>query len=137
VTNLAFLSGFAAIESDIHLVRIAGAASILAEAISMFFSGILAGALEYESSKADKKREAAKLNRARGGEGRVERLLHRERLDSGRSEKIRRTNRLKQGKVSRRHSDARTPHSPERNCQIPIKMGGVIGLSFLVGALIL
>src|SRR5260370_8180729 len=48
VTNLAFLSGFAAIESSISLVRLAGAASMLAGAISMFFSRILAGRSEYE-----------------------------------------------------------------------------------------
>src|SRR5260370_39938388 len=61
VTNLAFLSGFAAIESGIHLVRIAGIASMLAGAISMFFSGILAGRSEYELFQADKKREEGEI----------------------------------------------------------------------------
>src|SRR5438876_7123923 len=50
VTNLAFLSGFAAFESNIHLVRIAGVASMLAGAISTSFSGVLAGRSEYELS---------------------------------------------------------------------------------------
>src|SRR3989441_9628241 len=43
VAYLAFLSGFAAIESNIHLVRIPGAAPTLEGAISTFFKGILPG----------------------------------------------------------------------------------------------
>src|SRR5437773_12577810 len=44
VTNLAFLSGFAAIESGrISLIQVAGLASMLAGAISIVFSGVLAG----------------------------------------------------------------------------------------------
>src|SRR5260370_33753586 len=61
VTNLAFLSGFAAIEPVIRLVRIAGVASMLAGAISKFFSGILAGRSEYELFQADKKREEGEI----------------------------------------------------------------------------
>src|SRR5437867_9311379 len=50
VTNLAFLSGFAGAASDsqFHLIQIAGVASMLAGAISMFFGGVLAGRSEYE-----------------------------------------------------------------------------------------
>src|SRR5256886_11741133 len=58
VTNLAFLSGFAAIESGrISLIQVAGLASMLAWAINMFFSGGLAGRSEYEPFQADKERE--------------------------------------------------------------------------------
>src|SRR5437899_7862332 len=61
VTNLAFLSGFAAFESNIHLVRFAGVAAMLAGAISMFFSGVLAGRSEVDLFKADVKRETAEI----------------------------------------------------------------------------
>src|SRR2546430_4391963 len=60
VTNLAFLSGFAGAASDsqFHLIQIAGIASMLAGAISMFFGGVLAGRSEYELFQADARREA-------------------------------------------------------------------------------
>src|SRR3989442_7273839 len=59
VTNLAFLSGFAAIESGkISLIQVAGLASMLAGALSMFFSGVPPGRSGYELLQADKKREA-------------------------------------------------------------------------------
>src|SRR5256885_10464534 len=62
VTNLAFLSGFAAIESGrISLIQVAGLASMLAGAISMFFSGVPAGRPEKEIFQAGKKREAAEI----------------------------------------------------------------------------
>src|SRR5256886_12936543 len=62
VTNLAFLSGFAAIESGrISLIQVAGLASMLAGGTRMFFSGGLAGRPEYELFPADKKREAGEV----------------------------------------------------------------------------
>src|SRR5438132_9228335 len=63
VTNLAFLSGFAGAASDsqFHLIQIAGIASMLAGAISMFFGGVLAGRSEYELFQADARREAGEI----------------------------------------------------------------------------
>src|SRR5437667_12443505 len=62
VTNLAFLSGFAAIECGrISLIQVAGLASMLAGSIVMFFSGVLAGRSEYELFQADRKREAGEI----------------------------------------------------------------------------
>src|SRR6266511_2637045 len=61
VTNLAFLSGLAATALDLGAIRIAGAASMLAGAISMFFAGIIAGRSEYELYQADARREAGEL----------------------------------------------------------------------------
>jgi len=61
VTNLAFLSGFAAATSDLSVIRIAGVASMLAGGISMFFAGIMAGRSEYELYQADARREAGEI----------------------------------------------------------------------------
>jgi vacuolar iron transporter family protein len=61
VTNLAFLSGFAAATSDLSVIRIAGVASMLAGAISMFFAGIIASRSEYELFQADARREAGEI----------------------------------------------------------------------------
>src|SRR2546428_2341982 len=62
-TNLVFLSGFAGAASDsqFHLIQIAGIASMLAGAISMFFGGVLAGRSEYELFQADARREAGEI----------------------------------------------------------------------------
>src|SRR5437763_14056520 len=70
VTNLAFLSGFAGAASDsqFHLIQIAGVASMLAGAISMFFGGVLAGRSEYELFQADASREAGAIEQAPGEE---------------------------------------------------------------------
>jgi len=57
ITNLAFLSGFAAAIRDLHLIQVAGLASMIAGAISMFFGGFLAGRSEYELFEADARRE--------------------------------------------------------------------------------
>src|SRR5260370_40488732 len=70
VTNLAFLSGFAAVESSIGLVRLAGAASMLAGGSHMFFTGILLGRPVDELFQTEKKRVGAGLfAEAAEGEG--------------------------------------------------------------------
>ena len=137
VTNLAFLSGFAAIESGtIHLIQVAGVASMLAGAISMFFSGVIAGRSEYELFQADKKRE----------EGEIEQEPEEERaeltdfyvakgLTGEEAERV-------VGRISSNKEKfledilMHELHVHQTKLSNPFKMGGVIGLSFLVGALI-
>ena len=136
VTNLAFLSGFAAIESNIHLIRIAGAASILAGAISMFFSGVLAGRSEYELFQADKKREEGEIEQEPEEEkGELRDFYIAKGLTSEEAEKI--VGRIASNKEKFLEDilmhELRIHQTKLSN---PIKMGGVIGLSFLVGALI-
>src|SRR5206468_12549353 len=136
VTNLAFLSGFAAIESNIHLVRIAGVASILAGAISMFFSGVLAGRSEYELFQADKKREAGEIEQEPEEErGELTDFYMAKGLTRDEAEKVVRriaSNKEKFLEDILMHE----LHVHQTKLSNPIKMGGVIGLSFLVGALI-
>src|SRR5881296_1547605 len=136
VTNLAFLSGFAAVESNIHLVRIAGAASMLAGAISMLFSGILAGRSEYELFQADKKREASEIEEEPEEEkGELRGFYIAKGLTSEEAEKI--VGRIASNKEKFLEDILMHElHVHQTRLSNPIKMGGVIGLSFLVGALI-
>jgi len=136
VTNLAFLSGFAAVESNIHLVRIAGAASMLAGAISMLFSGILAGRSEYELFQADKKREASEIEEEPEEEkGELRGFYIAKGLTSEEAEKI--VGRIASNKEKFLEDILMHElHVHQTRLPNPIKMGGVIGLSFLVGALI-
>jgi predicted membrane protein (TIGR00267 family) len=57
VTNLAFLAGFSGAGSAIALIRFAGAASMLAGAVSMFFGAFLAARAEHDLFSADSRRE--------------------------------------------------------------------------------
>jgi vacuolar iron transporter family protein len=136
VTNLAFLSGFSAIESDVHLIRIAGAASMLAGAISMFFSGILAGRSEYELFQADKKREAGEIEEEPEEEkGELRDFYVAKGLTTEEAEKI--VGRIASNKEKFLEDILMHElHVHQTKLSNPFKMGGVIGLSFLVGALI-
>src|SRR5882762_6218411 len=136
VTNLAFLSGFAAATNNLPLIRFAGIASMLAGAISMFFGGLLAERSEYELYHADAKREAAEIEQEPEEEKSELKNFY---LDKGLSED-------EAGKIVEKISGNKQKfledilmhelHVHETRLENPIKMGGVIGLSFLVGALI-
>src|SRR2546429_4375466 len=137
VTNLAFLSGFAAIESGrISLIQVAGLASMLAGAISMFFSGVLAGRSEYELFQADKKREAGEIEQEPEEEkGELRAFYVAKGLTPEEAEKIVGRKAPNQGKILE-DILMHELHVHQAKLSNPIKMGGVIGLSFLVGALI-
>jgi len=137
VTNLAFLSGFAAIESGrISLIQVAGLASMLAGAISMFFSGVLAGRSEYELFQADKKREAGEIEQEPEEEkGELRAFYVAKGLTPEEAEKI--VGRIASNKEKFLEDILMHElHVHQAKLSNPIKMGGVIGLSFLVGALI-
>src|SRR5437867_12641667 len=138
VTNLAFLSGFAGAASDsqFHLIQIAGAASMLAGAISMFFSGILAGRSEYELFQADKKREEGEIEAEREEEqGELRDFYIAKGLTPEEAGEI--VGRIASNKEKFLEDilmhELRIHQTKLSN---PIKMGGVIGLSFFIGALI-
>jgi vacuolar iron transporter family protein len=136
VTNLAFLSGFAGATSDLQLIRIAGVASMLAGAISMFFGGVLAGRSEYELFQADAKREAGEIEQEPEEEKEelrafyIAKGLTKDQAD-GVVEQIA-SNKAKFLEDILMHE----LHVHQERLPNPIKIGGVIGLSFLVGALI-
>src|SRR5208283_911222 len=61
ITNLAFLAGFAGAIGNSSLIRLAGTASMLAGAASMFFGAFLAMRSEADLFGADSKREANEI----------------------------------------------------------------------------
>jgi vacuolar iron transporter family protein len=136
VTNLAFLSGFAGATSNFDLIRIAGAASMLAGAISMFFSGVLAWRSEYELFQADARREAGEIEEEPEEEKAELRNFY---VDKGLSKA--QANEIVEQIASDKSKFLEDIlmhelHVHKARLPNPFKMGGVIGLSFLVGALI-
>ncbi|HET7404566.1 MAG TPA: VIT1/CCC1 transporter family protein [Candidatus Bathyarchaeia archaeon] len=136
VTNLAFLSGFTGATSNFDLIRVAGTASMLAGAISMFFSGVLAWRSESELFQADAKREAGEIEEEPEEEKAELRNFY---MAKGLSQV------QASGIVEKISSDKskfledilmHELHVHPTKLANPFKMGGVIGLSFLVGALI-
>jgi len=136
VTNLAFLSGFAGATSNFDLIRVAGAASMLAGAISMFFSGVLAWRSEYELFQADAKREA----------GEIEEEPEEEKAELRSFYTAKGLSQTQANDIVEKISSDKSKfledilmhelHVHKTKLANPIKMGGVIGLSFLLGALI-
>jgi len=136
ITNLAFLSGFAGATDKLSLIQFAGIASMLAGAISMFFGGLLAERSEYELYQADAKREAGEIEQEPEEEKSELRNFY---IAKGLSQD-------EAGKVVEKIASDKEKfledilihelHEHRTRLENPFKMGGVIGLSFLVGALI-
>ena len=136
ITNLAFLSGFAGATDKLPLIRFAEIASMLAGAISMFFGGFLAERSEYELYEADAKREAGEIEQEPEEEKSELRNFY---IAKGLSQD-------EAGKVVEKIASDKEKfledilihelHEHRTRLENPFKMGGVIGLSFLVGALI-
>jgi predicted membrane protein (TIGR00267 family) len=130
------LSGFAGAVSSINLIRFAGIAAMLAGTVSMFFGGILAARSEFDLYRADSRREAYEIENERGEEVAELKSLYR---GKGLSEE---EANLVVTKISADKDkfleDMLTNelHIHESNLQNPIKIGVVIGLSFLLGAVV-
>ena len=138
VTNLAFLSGFAGASSDsqFHLIQVAGVASMVAGAISMFFGGVLAGRSEYELFQADARREAGEIEQEPEEEKQELRDFYVAKglpRDQARSvvDQIA-SNKTKFLEDILMHE----LHVHREEIPNPVRIGGVIGLSFFIGALI-
>ncbi len=136
ITNLAFLSGFAGATDKLPLIRFAGIASMLAGAISMFFGGFLAERSEYELYEADAKREA----------GEIEQEPEEEKSELKNFYVAKGLSQDEAGKIVEKIASDKEKfledilihelHEHRTRLENPFKMGGVIGFSFLVGALI-
>jgi vacuolar iron transporter family protein len=135
VTNLSFLTGLGGAVSGIDLIRIAGLAAMIAGAVSMFFGGILGARSEYDLFKADSDREAYEIDHEREEEIMELKSLYREKgLTEAEANMV----------VARVSSDrerfledmlANELHIHRAELQSPYRVGAVIGLSFLLGAL--
>jgi vacuolar iron transporter family protein len=136
ISNLAFLTGFAGAESDIGLIRFAGLAAMLAGSVSMFFGGILAARSDHDLFKADSAREAYEIDNERDEEITELRQLYVEKgLTPAEAESV-------VSKISA-HRDSfledmlvNELHIHKSSLVRPYRLGLVIGLSFLLGALV-
>lgn len=136
VTNLAFLSGLAGGVSSIGLIRFAGLAAVLAGAVSMFFGGILAARSERDLFAADSRREAYEIRHERDEEvSELKELYKKKGLSEEEANMV----------VSRISADeekfledmlTNELHVHESSLQSPYLVGAVIGLSFLIGAVV-
>lgn len=139
VTNLAFLSGLAAGVgpfSDIHFIRLAGTASMLAGAISMFFSGFIAGRSEFELFQADVRRERTEIeNEPDEEKSELKDFYVKKGLTNEEAEHV-------VEKIASNEEKfledllIHELHVHETKLENPFKIGGVLGLSFLAGAII-
>jgi vacuolar iron transporter family protein len=135
VTNLAFLSGLAGSAASIGLIRFAGAAAVIAGAVSMFFAGVLAGRSERDLFQADVRRESTEIEVEPDEEKRelqnfyeVKGLTHAEAemvVDKIAADKKKFLEDLMIHEL----------HVSEATLENPYKSGVVIGGSFLAGAL--
>lgn len=136
VTNFAFLSGLAATPLTMQLLTFAGIASMLAGAISMSFAGFLAQRSELDLYRADARREAGEIEQEPEEEKTELRDFYVAKglsLDEAEHvvEKIS-TDKEKFLEDILMHE----LHLHKTRLENPLKIAGVIGASFLVGALI-
>lgn len=136
VTNVAFLAGFAGAVQSLEFIRLAGFASMLAGAISMFFGGLSAARANQDLFKADSRRE---LNEIESEPDEERQELKEFYLDKGltqeESEIV--VNRITSDK--KRWLDDLLMHElhlHREELENPIKVATVIGAAFLLGAIV-
>lgn len=136
VTNLSFLTGFSGAVSNLDVIRFAGIAAMLAGAVSMLFGGILSARSEFDLFKADSKREAYEIEHERDEEIAELKSLYRGKgLSQEEADIV--VSKITSSK-ERFLEDMLTNelHIHSSNLVNPYKIGGAIGLSFLVGAFV-
>jgi len=136
VTNLAFLTGFSGAVSSDSLIRFAGLAAMLAGTVSMFFGGILSARSEHDLFKADSERETYEMEHETDEEKWELKWIY---MDKGLTEEeadmvVARLLTNKEKFLEDMLTNELHVH--EHSLQNPYKLGGVIGLSFLVGAFV-
>lgn len=134
ITNLAFLTGFSGAVGSVDLIRFAGLAAMLAGSVSMFFGGILSARSEFDLFKADSDREAFEIENEPDEETwELRRIYVGKGLTEQEAEVV--VGRLAKDKEKFLEDMlANEVHIHRDNLQNPYVLGGVIGLSFLVGA---
>ncbi|MDA4117744.1 MAG: VIT1/CCC1 transporter family protein [Thaumarchaeota archaeon] len=136
VTNLAFLTGFSGAVASIDLIRFAGVAAMLAGSVSMFFGGILSARSDQDLFKADSNREAYEIENERDEETwELKRIYVEKGLTEEEAEMV--VARLADNKEKFLEDMlANEVHIHRDSLQNPYVLGAVIGLSFLVGAVV-
>lgn len=136
VTNLAFLTGFGGAVSSDALIRFAGLAAMLAGSVSMFFGGVLSARSEHDLFRADSKREEYEMEHEPEEERwELKRIYMQKGLTEQEAEMV--VSRLMKDK-GKFLEDILTNelHVHRQNLQNPLKLGAVIGASFLIGAFV-
>ena len=136
VTNVAFLAGFAGAVQSIGLIRFAGFAAMLAGGVSMFFGGLMAGRSEQDLYCADAMREAGEIEQEPEEERQELKNFY---MDKGLTAEeseivVRSITRNKKKWLEDLLMHELFIH--ERKLESPLKIAGVTGLSFLIGAFI-
>jgi vacuolar iron transporter family protein len=136
VTNLAFLTGFGGAVASVDLIRFAGVAAMLAGSVSMFFGGILSARSEFDLFKADSNREAYEIEHESDEETwELKRIYVEKGLTDQQAEMV--VGRLATDKEKFLEDMlANEVHIHRDNLQNPYVLGAVIGLSFLIGAVV-
>ncbi len=136
VTNVAFLAGFSGAILDLGVIRLAGIAAMLAGAVSMFFGGLMAARSEHDLFRADSRREAGEIESEPEEERTELKNFYLEKgLTQEESEMV--VNRVTSDKKKWLEDQLiHELHIHEKELEKPLKVAGVIGLSFLVGALV-
>lgn len=136
VSNLAFLTGFAGAETGTEIIRFAGLAAMLAGTVSIFFGGVLAARSELDLYQSDARREAYEIEHEREEEVLELRELYREKGLSE-DEAARVVDTISQSR-EKFLEDMLTNelHIHKSDLENPFKLGGVTGLSFLIGAFV-
>ncbi len=136
ITNLAFLTGVSGAISEIALIRLAGIAAMVAGAVSMFFGGVLAARSEVDLYRADSDREAYEIEHEPEEERRELKNFY---LDKGLSNPETEIILNKVTSSAEKWLEDMLIHElhiHKSELRNPYKIGGVIGLSFTVGAFV-
>jgi predicted membrane protein (TIGR00267 family) len=136
ITNVAFLSGFSGAISNIDVIRVAGAAAMIAGAVSMFFGGLVAARSENDLFRADSRRESKEIELEPDEERRELKSFYLEKgLTDEESDMV--VNRvMKDKKKWLEDLLMHELHIHESKLERPIKVALIIGFSFLFGAFV-
>jgi predicted membrane protein (TIGR00267 family) len=136
VTNVAFMAGFAGAVQSIDFIRFAGIASMLAGSVSMFFGGLSAARADEDLFREDARRELKEIEQEPDEERQELQNFY---LSKGLTQDE------AQIVVKRITADKKKwlddllmheLHLHKDELENPLKVASVIGLSFLLGALI-
>jgi vacuolar iron transporter family protein len=136
ITNVAFLAGFAGANQSIGIIRFAGYAAMLAGAVSMFFSGLNAARAEEDLFKADAQRELTEIEQEPDEEKQELKSFYigKGLLPEEADIVVKRISSNKQKWLD--DLLIHEVHVSREELEHPIKVAGVIGLAFFVGALV-
>jgi VIT1/CCC1 family predicted Fe2+/Mn2+ transporter len=136
VTNLAFLAGFAGAGYGTHVIQFAGAAAMIAGAVSMFFSGLLAARSERQLFVADARREAEEIEEEPEEEKAELKSFYLEKGLNEREANLIVDRISKNKRVWLNDLLVHELHIHEEKLENPLKIATVTGLAFLGGALV-